>query len=184
MEDKKFNRIYAYSIIIIIGGAILFLIFTKLTGRNITYYSEFYLRRGNNIYFILKSNRNESRLVEEADPETFSVYEDISLSSEGIFYETNSDYFAYDKHNLYFKGVLVEGVDPDDYELLDQYGYGVGGDKVYYCENVIDEVDIDTFQVLDRGYAKDKSHVYKDGVIVDTLDPEIFTVESLDFVCY
>lgn len=66
--------------------------------------------------------------------------------------------------------------------LFDAAGYHVRGDKVYYLQafpgkaNEMQGVDVGSFEVLDRTYAKDAAHVYIDGRTLAEADPASFVL--------
>ena len=68
--------------------------------------------------------------------------------------------------------------------LFDSAGYHVRGDKVYYlaafpgAASEVGGVDVASFEVFDRTYARDKSAVYYDGRPISGADPASF--EMLD----
>ena len=57
-------------------------------------------------------------------------------------------------------------------------GYFVGKNYVSYCDSLMNGADAATFVDLGHGYAKDKSHVYKDGGILPFVDPTTFAVKD------
>jgi hypothetical protein len=68
--------------------------------------------------------------------------------------------------------------------LFDAAGYHVKDDKVYYLNAFpgkafeIDGADVPTFVSLDSTYARDKSHVYLDGVVLPNADASSFELLS------
>ena len=66
---------------------------------------------------------------------------------------------------------LVAGAQTND-------GYFVGKNYVSYCDSLMSGADAATFVDLGHGYAKDKSHVYKDGGILSFVDPATFAVKD------
>lgn len=68
--------------------------------------------------------------------------------------------------------------------MFDSAGYHVRGDKVDYLAgfpgkaNEVDDVDVASFEAVDRTYARDKSAVYYDGRQIPGADPATF--ELLD----
>ena len=57
-------------------------------------------------------------------------------------------------------------------------GYFVGKNYVSYCDSLMNRAAAVTFIDLGHGYAKDKSHVYKDGGILSFVDPATFAVKD------
>lgn len=55
-------------------------------------------------------------------------------------------------------------------------GYGGSFDNPSKQKMIIKTADPETFEVLQRGWTKDKNHVYFDGIIIDELDAASFTL--------
>lgn len=74
-----------------------------------------------------------------------------------------SDY-AVDANKAYYQGLPIEGVNPIEVEVLDQL-YMKTKQAVYFKDALIVNADVDSFQSLTQGYAKDKNNFYKEGKI-------------------
>lgn len=55
-------------------------------------------------------------------------------------------------------------------------GYFVGKNFVSFNDSLMKDADVSTFTVLSHRFAKDKSHVYKSGRILEFVDPKTFSV--------
>ncbi len=55
--------------------------------------------------------------------------------------------------------------------------YQVRDTEVYYHQERIKDADADSFHNLGFGYGKDRYHVYKDGEILEYVDPEPFRID-------
>ena len=76
-------------------------------------------------------------ILEEADPETF---------------ETFGYRWGKDKNHVYESGVLLEGLDPKEFEVvpgqIEEFFYYVRGNgKVFWLRDELKDVDAETFQV-------------------------------------
>ena len=58
--------------------------------------------------------------------------------------------------------------------------YETKEDGVHYKNELIEEADIETFEFLALDLAKDKNHVYDQGIILEGVDPENCTADNLD----
>ena len=100
-----------------------------------------YARDNEEVYYC-DGMGSEAKVLDKADPFSF----------EKAF----SDY--YKSNNLvYFEGELIPGLSGDDMEFFGSYVFSKG--EIYASGKNI-KADIDTFQVLFQGYAKDKNKVY------------------------
>ena len=143
--------------------------------KNGVYYFE-----GNYLYgSSYKSENFLFELIEEADVETFRVFEE----TEGLY--------ARDKNHVYNLREVIEGADPATFEFLgsDLYGYQKDKNRVYSQGTVIEGVDPATFEYfpcpradLRCNYFKDKDAVYFDSVLgineLTEYDPVTFMIYS------
>ena len=116
--------------------------------------------------------------LKEADPKTFEirnnkavispdaeVYESYHLSFEGteVYFE-----YAQDKNNVYSNGLIIPWADPKSYHSLPYWVLAKDKNQIFFRawyessapEHALGGVDPATFKILNRGYAKDKKHVY------------------------
>lgn len=78
-----------------------------------------------------------------------------------------------DRLHVYVNGKLMEGADPNTFELLGNC-YEKDKNNVYYCgEIIVKGADSDTFEVMDY-YAKDENHIYDDGEVIADADVKTF----------
>lgn len=86
-----------------------------------------------------------------------------------------------DKNHVYYSGEVLNDVDPITIELL-SWGYFKDKNNIYFLdENTkelikIQEADINTLQVLTEMYARDTTHVFKNGIVLPKTDPKTFEV--------
>ena len=154
-------------------------------------YSE-YSKDKNNVYYNFKK-------IEDADVKTFeSEGYSIGKDKTGVYYGTHkvsgvdvnslevlkNDFFK-DKNNIYYKNKKIENFKPKNFEVIDYSLVKQNEDLYYFTEDENDNtkfvllesknVDIDTFQILDEDYAKDKNNAYYKGEIFKEAD-----VKTLD----
>jgi hypothetical protein len=102
-----------------------------------------------------------------ADPKTFSVIEDN--------YE---NLYAKDKNQVYYAGKIVEGADPETFELTKPLheelervmvnGYMQDATQIYQFGRAVVAVDRESFQYLGEGIAKDKNSVFVSGTVLES----------------
>ena len=93
--------------------------------------------------------------------------------------------FSKDKNNIYYKNKKIENFKPKNFEVIDYSLVKQNKDLYYFTEDENDNtkfvllesknVDIDTFQILDEDYTKDKKNAYYKGKIFKEAD-----VKTLD----
>ena len=154
-------------------------------------YSE-YSKDKNNVYYNFK--KIEDADVKTFEPEGYSIGKDKT----GVYYGTHkvsgvdvnslevlkNDFFK-DKNNIYYKNKKIENFKPKNFEVIDYSLVKQNEDLYYFTEDENDNtkfvllesknVDIDTFQILDEDYTKDKNNAYYKGEIFKEAD-----VKTLD----
>ncbi len=109
----------------------------------------------------------EDQALPSADPSTFTPMFDQN--------GTPSSY-GEDMNNVYYADTLIQGVDRGSFVVLGSV-YGKDKNNVYYQSSVLSGADIRTFLIVQEGCvntAKDKFHVYTDGVILKNANPATF----------
>lgn len=154
-------------------------------------YSE-YSKDKNNVYYHFQK-------IEDVDTGTFEP-EGYSIGKDkmGVYYENHKvngvdvNSFEYlkngffkDKNNIYYKNKKIENFKPKNFEVIDYSLVKQNEDLYYFTEDENNNtkfvplesknVDIDTFQILDDDYAKDKNNAYYKGKIFKEAD-----VKTLD----
>lgn len=76
-----------------------------------------------------------------------------------------NDFIAKDKHHVFEKhNIILKDADAVTFELLDDHSFGRDKNHVYYISTkipfAVEGIDPDSFEILDRGYLKDKDNVY------------------------
>jgi hypothetical protein len=159
-------------------------------------YSDAYLRGPDGIYIGIKTDWvNNEKHVYKLDKKLVSIDTSTftylgSYTAEVNFIAMGTSY-AKDKYKVYSDcGKELENASPESFTVLD-YGYARDGTNIWYLGEplviVTDEtmwetqevvVDYTTFQLLDSpvgAYAKDKNHVFSEGVVIEGADPATFT---------
>ena len=154
-----------------------------------------YLKDKNNVYYFWK-------VVEWANPNKFEILSsEYSKDENNIYYNWEkcnwADYntfdiidenYVKDKNNISFFGSIVEWIDLNSYTIMDSYSYIKDKDNVFvYVEwefipnpwfKIIENVDIDSFELLEYNYSKDKNNMYFENKILEWIDPHSY--EFLD----
>ena len=155
-------------------------------------YSE-YSKDKNNVYYNFK--KIEDADVKTFEPEGYSIGKDKT----GVYYGTykvsgvdvnslevlKNDFFK-DKDNVYYKNKKIENFKPKNFEVIDYSLVKQNEDLYYFTEDENDNtkfvllesknVDIDTFQILDEDYTKDKNNTYYKGKIFKESDAKTLDI--------
>ena len=109
----------------------------------------------------------KTKKVVDADIKSFIIIEDSK------YYD--NDYYK-DKEHVFFRGKLLDGVNPNGFKRLGEYTfYYSDGTHLYYNGKRTDFIDYETFVIYDGiDYSKDKNHVYYEDRIVENADPLTF----------
>lgn len=81
--------------------------------------------------------------------------------------------FARDKYYVYFHGSIVSGADPNTAEGLNEY-YLQDVYGAFYENQKINGVEMASFEIIDKEYARDRNYVYFLGYILEGADPNTF----------
>lgn len=76
-----------------------------------------------------------------------------------------NDFIAKDKHHVFEKhNLILNNVDAVTFELLEDHDFARDKNYIYYISTkqpfAVEGIDPDSFEILDRGYLKDKNNVY------------------------
>lgn len=94
----------------------------------------------------------------------------------------NKDY-AKDKNNVYlianfykwFDLITFEDADPNTFQPLEN-DYAKDISHVYFGGNIIEGAEAKSFEILPKFYAKDKNHIYHFDMVIEGANPETFQV--------
>jgi len=80
-------------------------------------------------------------------------------------FERINEHYSRDKDHVFVRDEIVEGADPDTFELLHYVyiadrAYGRDKDKVYYGNAAMDEIDRDTIVIVSDEFFLDKNGIY------------------------
>ena len=108
--------------------------------------------------------------------------ENIDLKS----FEILSDNLSKDKNNVYYENKKVD-VNSKNFRIIDKYHYTDGNIILYLSQNMLGlratmenlfyiyNVDLKSYNIIDRIYSKDKSNVFYENEIIKGADPNSFT---------
>ncbi len=141
--------------------------FKTLDGADLTSFEEVgysYAKDGRHVY------RGEE-VVDELDPQTFR--------------HLGNGYYV-DKGHVFCASGEIVGADPLTFTVLPGNYYTKDGSRAYYSGEVLEGVDVPTFQsVKDIEYAWDMNHVYYADRVIPGADPKSFHfLEPISFYAY
>ena len=154
-----------------------------------------YVKRDNVVYYKDETEQVDEKKVDNADFKTFVELNKIyGKDSKNVFYEDKklenadvktfqaiSDELGKDKKYIYRYDEKME-VNPKDFQLYknkDKIIYFRNNGKLYeactFLENTVVE-DLDTFEILDDEYSKDKHNIYYGGLPLSDVDMDTFQI--------
>ena len=154
-----------------------------------------YIKKDNAVYYKDEIWQSDEKKVNDADFKTFIVLNKIyGKDNKNVFYGDgkleNADFKTFkavgenigrDKDNFYWYNQKVK-INPKDFKFYknkDKIVYFRNNGKIYDLEG-LDELngikDVDTFEVLDDEYSKDKHNIYYDGVTLSDVDMDTFQI--------
>ena len=154
-----------------------------------------YIKKDNAVYYKDEIWQSDEKKVNDADFKTFVELNKIyGKDSKNVFYEDKklenadvktfqaiSDELGKDKKYIYRYDEKME-VNPKDFKLYknkDKIIYFRNNGKLYeagtFLENTTVE-DLDTFEILDDEYSKDKHNIYYGGVTLSDVDMDTFQI--------
>lgn len=127
----------------------------------------------------------DDKVLHGATPENFSPYKDFTgwarsdtghefnvfsygkqlPTVDGESFAPLNDFYARDKNKIFFKDELIlPGADAASFRLLSEHDFARDKNHVYYLSSkqpfIIGDADPASFEVFDRGYAKDKNNIF------------------------
>ena len=154
-----------------------------------------YIKKDNAVYYKDEIWQADEKKVNDADFKTFVELNKIyGKDNKNVFYGDekleNADFKTFqavgenigrDKDNFYWYNQKVK-INPKDFKLYknkDKIRYFRNNGKIYDLEG-LDELngikDVDTFEVLDDEYSKDKHNIYYDGITLSDVDMDTFQI--------
>ena len=154
-----------------------------------------YIKKDNAVYYKDEIWQSDEKKVNDADFKTFVELNKIyGKDNKNVFYGDekleNADFKTFqavgenigrDKDNFYWYNQKVK-INPKDFKLYknkDKIRYFRNNGKIYDLEG-LDELngikDVDTFEVLDDEYSKDKHNIYYDGITLSDVDMDTFQI--------
>ena len=116
------------------------------------------------------SSKEEIRELEGVDIRSFEVCHHandfylILKASTQTFPTIYTDY-AKDKKHVYYQGMIMQDVNPDEFQVLDPL-YARARENIFWQNTVIFDADAETFESINGGYAIDKNNFYFKGQVV------------------
>ena len=104
-----------------------------------------------------------NRLIQGANPSTF-----IHVS----------DCFSKDNKSVFFQEHILPEADAQQWQLITGTEYSNTNEHAYYCEKILPDVHLPSFEVLNSIYAKDANFVYCRGKIIQGADSKSFCLIS------
>ena len=158
-----------------------------------------YIKKDNAVYYKDEIWQSDEKKVNDADFKTFIVLNKIyGKDNKNVFYGDekleNADFKTFqavgenigrDKDNFYRYNQKVK-INPKDFKLYknkDKIRYFRNNGKIYDLEglNELNGIeDVDTFEVLDDEYSKDKHNIYYGGVTLSDVDMDTFQIIMQD----
>ena len=154
-----------------------------------------YIKKDNAVYYKDEIGQADEKKVNDADFKTFVELNKIyGKDNKNVFYGDekleNADFKTFqvvgenigrDKDNFYWYNQKVK-INPKDFKFYknkDKIVYFRNNGKIYDLEG-LDELngikDVDTFEVLDDEYSKDKHNIYYDGITLSDVDMDTFQI--------
>lgn len=161
--------------------------------KNRMYYYDTIIQDENNVY------TTTGEIIEEADTATYVMLNysyakdanyvfrgrDILLEQfDASTFEYLEEHIVKDKNGIYYDEVYVEGSDGSTFEILSGSRYAKDKNNVYYISwgiKIIEGADVNTFEVLTDGKAKDKNYEYRLGRRIDTSNWQTYRNDELGF---
>ena len=158
-----------------------------------------YIKKDNAVYYKDEIWQADEKKVNDADFKTFVELNKIyGKDNKNVFYGDekleNADFKTFqavgenigrDKDNFYRYNQKVK-INPKDFKLYknkDKIRYFRNNGKIYDLEglNELNGIeDVDTFEVLDDEYSKDKHNIYYGGVTLSDVDMDTFQIIMQD----
>ena len=66
---------------------------------------------------------------------------------------------------------IMKDYDSESFQIL-KYSYTKDKNNVYFLDRKLENVDPDTFEILNSHDARDKTHTYKDGILQESIIPK------------
>jgi hypothetical protein len=166
-------------------------------GKTFSYLGDNFAKDKNHVYFA-------SRIIKWANPDKFKFasgwfsqyvmddknvwYRDeaIPLVDAETFSVIDAPFFTKDKNHVYFASRIIKWANPDKFKFASgSFSQYVMDDKnVWYRDEAIPLVDVETFSYLGDNFAKDKNHVYFASRIIKWANPDKFKFASGSFSQY
>jgi len=159
-----------------------------------------YAKDNNNVYCFWEK-------LEWADPETFintDFMDTYAYDKNNVYYNCYLmkhadnktftvfrwwEWIAKDKDNIYCGTESIKWADPETYTIFTIQSkkrnyltsYSKDKNSIYYnCSRPLKEAHVETFEIINPFFAKDKKYVYHYNQIMEWVDPNNYTLEELE----
>ena len=159
-----------------------------------------YIKRDNAVYYKAETEQVDGKKVDDADFKTFVELNKIyGKDSKNVFYEDgkleNADFKTFqiigevngkDKKYIYNYDEKME-INPKDFKLYknkDKLLYFRNNGKLYIGGSFLEVEyvqDLDSFEIIDEGYSKDKYNIYYAGTPIYDVDKSTFQIIMPDY---
>lgn len=100
-----------------------------------------------------------------------------------------NDFYAKDKDHIFKKEIaILPEADTTSFELMADHDFGKDKNHVYYIETkhpfVVKDADPASFEILDRGYARDRNYIFVIEQYTDVVKLQQAQVESFKVTAY
>lgn len=132
------------------------------------------------------------RIIKEADSETFEVFENCvnyARDKNNFYYNSwiiegnydkleflNDCLYMKDDEYIYIRGGREDNIDYDSFKTFDKSPhYFKDKNNIYYwmaLTEIVEGADLETFEPISEGYAKDKDSVFMSWMKITGADPE------------
>lgn len=126
--------------------------------------------RGNKVYY-KKPFPGETFEIPQADIKSFRI-----IKQPGLNENEANQFFAVDKHNVYYRGYELPGSDGDTFTLLDKH-FSKDKNQCYFNGEIIPQADPNSFVVKNEVFSNDKNNIYKRTSVIDK---DISVFETFD----
>lgn len=156
---SRMGQLYLYALLAIVLSIALCVIWFKSNSGYRVRDSKVYFRSFDNMQW-----QFQSKEVRGADPKTIRT-----LPRSG-------DLYGADNKRVFFGEVSLTNADPGSFLVVDwRQEYSRDANQIYWKSIPVTD-DVEHWQILSRGYSKDRDHVYYGKTIVEGADPASFVV--------
>lgn len=121
-----------------------------------------YSKDKNNIFF-------ENQLLDEIDTDTFEIIEEQYMPAK-----TSDLGYTKDANAVYYNREKMESADSYTFLYLNIASYAKDAENYFYEGEPIENIEYDTYEIINYNNSKDANHVYFDREVIPGADPATF----------